>query len=71
MNFFLQVHLRCQQSDIVPIISHRYQQHQPYQWQIVPQMSLIPVVHLHLRIFLRIFKKIEMTLMLFSGAWGG
>jgi hypothetical protein len=40
----------------------------------VPQyfrlVSLIPVVHLHLRISPRIKKKIEITLMLFSGAWG-
>ncbi len=33
-------------------------------------VSLTPVVHLHLRISLGIFKKFEMTLMLFSGAWG-
>ncbi len=30
---------------------------------------LIPVVHLDLRICLKIFEKFEMTLMLFSGAW--
>jgi hypothetical protein len=33
-------------------------------------VSLTPVMHLHLRISLGIFKKFEMTLMLFSGAWG-
>jgi hypothetical protein len=34
-------------------------------------LSLIPVVHLVLRIFTRILeKKLEMTLMLFPGAWG-
>jgi hypothetical protein len=36
----------------------------------LPLVKLIPVVHLHLRISQRIFKKFEMTLMLFSGGWG-
>ncbi len=36
----------------------------------VPPVSLIPVVHLDLRIFSRIFENFEMTLMLLSGAWG-
>ncbi len=38
--------------------------------QCLPPVSLIPVVNLHLWISLRIFEKIEITLMLFSGAWG-
>ncbi len=33
-------------------------------------VSLIPVMHLPLRISPQILKKFEMTLMLFSGAWG-
>jgi hypothetical protein len=33
-------------------------------------VSLTPVAHLDLRISPRIFEKFEMTLMLFSGAWG-
>jgi hypothetical protein len=36
----------------------------------LPPVSLTPVVHLDLRISPRIFEKIEMTLVLFSGAWG-
>jgi hypothetical protein len=36
----------------------------------LPPVSLIPVVRLDLRISLHIFKKFEMTLKLFSGAWG-
>jgi hypothetical protein len=47
-----------------------YQQHQRNLWQNLPLVSLIPVVHLDLRISPRILKKFEMTLVLFSGAWG-
>jgi hypothetical protein len=36
----------------------------------LPTVSFIPVVHLDLGISPRIFKKFEMTLLLFSGAWG-
>jgi hypothetical protein len=36
----------------------------------LPQVSLIPVVHLHLRISPRILKKFEMTLLLFLGLGG-
>jgi hypothetical protein len=36
----------------------------------LPPVSLTPVVHLDLRISPRIFEKIHMILMLFSGAWG-
>jgi hypothetical protein len=54
---------------------------QQYQWQNLlpaslipvanlPQVSLIPVVHLDLRTSPQIFEKFERTLMLFSGAWG-
>jgi hypothetical protein len=42
--------LRCQQSDIVPIICHWYQQHQWYRRQNFPPVTLIPVVHRDLRI---------------------
>jgi hypothetical protein len=35
----------------------------------LPLVSLIPVVHLNLRISPQIFENIEMSLMLFSGAW--
>jgi hypothetical protein len=34
---------------------HRYQWHQRYQWQNWPPMSLIPVVHLDLQIFLKVW----------------
>ncbi len=66
--------------------SRRYSQLKVHQWcpwhctggkwkkifnlQNLPPVSLIPVVHLDLRISPRISKKIEMTLMLFLGAWG-
>jgi hypothetical protein len=56
INFFLQV--QFQQSDIVPIICHRYPQHQRYRWQNLLPVSLTPVVHLHLRISPQIFEKI-------------
>ncbi len=36
----------------------------------LPLVFLIPVVHLDLRISPRMFEKFEMTLGLFSGAWG-
>jgi hypothetical protein len=36
----------------------------------LPQVSKTPVVHLELRISLRISKKFETALMLYSGAWG-
>jgi hypothetical protein len=36
----------------------------------LPPVSLTPVVHLDLRMSPRIFEKFEMTLVLFSGAWG-
>jgi hypothetical protein len=52
------------------IICHRYQQYQWYRWQTLPPMSLILVVHLQFRIYPQIFKKFEITLTLFSGAWG-
>jgi hypothetical protein len=61
--------LRCQQSDIVPIICHRYQQHQRYLWQNLSPVSLILVVHLHLRISLQIVEKIRDDPTV-SGAWG-
>jgi hypothetical protein len=32
-------------------------------------VSLIPVEHLDLQIFCKFWKKFEMTLLLFSGAW--
>jgi hypothetical protein len=35
-----------------------------------PPVLLIPMVHLHLQISLRIFEKFVMNQMLFSGAWG-
>jgi hypothetical protein len=38
-------------------------------WENLPPVSLIPVVHLDLRISPEIFEKFGMTLMLFSGAW--
>jgi hypothetical protein len=38
-------------------------------WHNLPPVSLIPAVHLDLRISPQISKKIEITLMLFSGAW--
>ncbi len=37
---------------------------------ILPPVLLTPVVHLDLRISPRISKKFQMTLLLFSGAWG-
>ncbi len=39
-------------------------------WQNLPRGSLIPAVHLDLRISTRNFEKFEMTLLLLSGAWG-
>jgi hypothetical protein len=36
----------------------------------LPPVLLTPVVHLDLRISPRIFEKIQMILMLLSGAWG-
>ncbi len=36
----------------------------------LPPVSLIPVVHLDLRVSPWILKKFEMTLILFSGDWG-
>ncbi len=42
INFFLQVHLSGQQSDIVPIVCHQCKWHR---WQ--PPVSLIPVVICH------------------------
>ncbi len=68
--------LSCQQSDIVPIVCHRYQQHQQNWWQDLlpvanlPPVSLTPVVDLDLRMSPWISEKFEMTLALFSGAWG-
>jgi hypothetical protein len=38
-------------------------------WHNLSPVLLIPAVHLDLRISPQISKKIEMTLMLFSGAW--
>ncbi len=40
-------------------ICHQYQQHQRYRKQNLPPVTLIPVVHLHLRISPRIFGKIQ------------
>jgi hypothetical protein len=36
----------------------------------LPPVSLTPVANLELRISPRIFEKIQMTLMVYSGAWG-
>ncbi len=36
--------LRCQQSVVVPIICHQYQQHQRYRWQNLLLVSLIPTL---------------------------
>jgi hypothetical protein len=54
-NFAFKFTLRSQQPDIVPIICHRVSLTRVAN---LPPVSLIPVVHLDLRISLRIFEKI-------------
>ena len=58
------------QPDIVLIICHRCQQHKGNWWQNLPPVSLIPVVHLGLRISPRIFEKIQNGPNVILGVWG-
>jgi hypothetical protein len=90
VNFFLQVHFRCQQSDTVlfPLFATGVIDNGvKFAARIIGtdgkfaavinntsgtsgKVSLLPVVPLDLSMSQRIFKKFEMTLILFSGAWG-
>ncbi len=66
-NFCLQVHLKvsaaCYCSHYLPPVSTTPVAN-------LPPVSSTPEVHLDLQISMRIFVKFEMTMMLFSGAWG-
>ncbi len=68
INFCLQVHLRCLQS--VLIICHRCKQHKGNWWQICRRCRWHWWCTLTCEYLRKFSKKFEMTLLLFSGAWG-